>query len=91
MVKTRKQLKIINECVHCKTTTSVQWRNSKNGERLCNKCGVYSSRHENKLPQTFTPKLSPKSSPTIIKTHSKKIIKRIRPRKQKNPKRSTFE
>lgn len=33
------------ECSKCCTTISVQWRNSPDGKRLCNKCGVYLSRH----------------------------------------------
>jgi hypothetical protein len=93
MVQTRKQSKIINECVNCKTTISVQWRNSKNGERLCNKCGVYSSRHSNQLPVPVpSPLPKAKSSPLkIIKTRSMKIVKRVRPRKQKSPIRASFE
>ena len=33
-------------CASCFTIESVQWRKSQyTGKRLCNKCGVYESRH----------------------------------------------
>lgn len=33
------------ECSKCYIKNSVQWRNSPDGKKLCNKCGVYLSRH----------------------------------------------
>jgi hypothetical protein len=35
-----------NICTNCFATESVQWRKSQNGERLCNKCGIYQIRHK---------------------------------------------
>jgi len=50
-------------CSHCSTEETPLWRKGPNGDRLCNRCGVYWRRHNNLRPLDVTTKPIAKKKP----------------------------
>ncbi|KAJ7493166.1 hypothetical protein B0H11DRAFT_1717848, partial [Mycena galericulata] len=53
------------ECSHCHTRKTSVWRRNKNGDQVCNSCGVYERLNRAQRPVSLSPtKIKPRARKT---------------------------
>jgi len=72
--------KISNTCHNCKATNSPLWRKDTEGKTLCNKCGLYLSRHGQQRPLDMD---RAQRKPVVKKAGTPKPKKQQKPKEKK--------